>query len=88
MRIETEWEGFAAREPGYWGIELYDGMGWIEDKGYRMVAEQSEKGAFVFPMNEAVPFPVEEEEQPEESAEEEQPGEEENNPTGTQGLSG
>lgn len=66
LRIETEWEGFAAREPGYWGIELYDGMGWLEDKGYRMVAEQSENGAFVFPLNDAVPFPVEEEAQPEE----------------------
>lgn len=65
LRIEAKWEGFAAREPGYWGIELYDGMGWFEDKGYRMVAEQSENGAFVFRLNEAVPFPVDEEEQPE-----------------------
>ena len=66
MRIESEQVECVTREPGYWGTELYDGMGWFEHMGYRIVAEESEHGAFIFLLNEAAPYPVEEESRPEE----------------------
>ncbi len=66
MRIESEQVECVTREPGYWGTELYDGMGWLEHMGYRIVAEESEDGTFIFLLNEAAPYPVEEETPPEE----------------------